>query len=362
MLHEAYDLYQVEVVNQGKIYQRYADDFVYSHEFHDSIDAWSKNEHQKNFHILDSLLTKRRDLVEQFFSKDNVSEAELMEMLHLFNTTLPSSRNYVAPTKVREATDYNLCACLEHSDLALLARCCNEARVFSEIIDADDLHSLLDGKMTMPLHSRNNRLVAFFFENDAARHHDVPAGLVDLDNLEVEFLTDEGVDVRDLTEVDLGTRQEGVDAEQVDNHTALDTLGERTAHDFVVFESGVDAVPHAHEVGLLLGEDETSVFIFKLFDKHFDFGTDFEGVRVLEFSTVNDTFGLVVHVDQDFLVVHLADLTGNELALFQAVHAGVDVGVGLAEVGAAFALGGEDFSEIFLSSEFEILRHMIFLF
>ena len=164
MLHEAYDLYQVEVVNQGKLYQRYADDFVYSHEFHDSIDAWSKNEHQKNFHILDSLLTKRRDLVEQFFSKDNVSEAELMEMLHLFNTTLPSSRNYVAPTKVREATDYNLCACLEHSDLALLARCCNEARVFSEIIDADDLLSLLDGKMTMPLHSRNNRLVAFFFD------------------------------------------------------------------------------------------------------------------------------------------------------------------------------------------------------
>ena len=124
----------------------------------------------------------------------------------------------------------------------------------------------------------------------------------------------------------------------------------------------MDAVPHAHEVGLLLGEDETSVFIFKLFDKHFDFGTDFEGVRVLEFSTVNDTFGLVVHVDQHFLVIHLANLAGDQLALFQAVHAGVDVGVGLAEVGAAFALGGEDFSEIFLSSEFEILRHMIFLF
>jgi len=44
MLREAYDLYQVEVVNQGKLYQRYADDFVYSHEFHDAIDAWSKNE------------------------------------------------------------------------------------------------------------------------------------------------------------------------------------------------------------------------------------------------------------------------------------------------------------------------------
>jgi hypothetical protein len=28
LLHEAHDLYQVEVVNQGKLYQRYADDFV----------------------------------------------------------------------------------------------------------------------------------------------------------------------------------------------------------------------------------------------------------------------------------------------------------------------------------------------
>ena len=165
--------------------------------------------------------------------------------------------------------------------------------------------------------------------------------------------------IRDLTEVDLGTREEGVDAEQVDNHTALDTLRERTAHDFVVFECRVDTVPHAHEVGLLLRKDETSVFIFELLDKHFDFGTDFEGVRVLELSTVNDTFGLVVDVDQDFLVVHLADLAHDELALFEAAHAGIHVGVLLAEVGAAGTLRSEDFVEIFLGSEFDILRHIV---
>ena len=96
MLHEAYDLYQVEVVNQGKLYQRYADDFVYSHEFHDAIDAWSKNEHQKNYRILDALLTNRRDLVENYFNKSEVSETELREMLTLFNTTQPSSNTFVA--------------------------------------------------------------------------------------------------------------------------------------------------------------------------------------------------------------------------------------------------------------------------
>ena len=164
LLHEAYDLYQVEVVNQGKLYQRYADDFVYSHEFHDAIDAWSKNEHQKNYRILDSLLTNRRDLVENYFNKSKISETELREMLTLFNTTLPSSNTFVARKKVRETSDLNLCSCLDNDDLSILARCCNEAQIFSEVINTNDLLSLLDGKLSMPLHSRNNRLVAFFFD------------------------------------------------------------------------------------------------------------------------------------------------------------------------------------------------------
>ena len=107
MLHEAYDLYQVEVINEGKLYQRYADDFVYSHEFHDDVDAWSKNEHQKNFRILDSLLTNRRDLVETYFSKINMNDSELKEMLHLFNTTLPTTQYFHARSKTSD-TDGSL--------------------------------------------------------------------------------------------------------------------------------------------------------------------------------------------------------------------------------------------------------------
>ena len=164
MLREAYDLYQVEVVNQGKLYQRFADDFVYSHEFHDAIDAWSKNEHQKNYRIIDSLLSNRRDLIESYFNKESVNDADLMEMIHLFNTTIPSTHSFVARTKVREVSDINLCSCLDNEDLINLASCCNEAQIFNEVISADDLHSLLDGKIIMPLHSRNNRLVAFFFD------------------------------------------------------------------------------------------------------------------------------------------------------------------------------------------------------
>ena len=168
LAREAYDLYQVEVINHGKIYQRFADDFIYSHEFHDAVDAWSKNEHQKNYRIIDSLLTNRRDLVETFFRENHVGDEELKEMLRLFDTTLPSHRKSIGHRIIREESDIQFCSCVDSDDLEILVKCCNDAKVFHEVIVADDLRSLLDGTLELPLHSSNNRLVAFFFDQLAA--------------------------------------------------------------------------------------------------------------------------------------------------------------------------------------------------
>ena len=162
LLHEARDLYQAEVMNQGKLYQRYADDFVNSHEFHDAIDAWSRNEHRKNYYILKSILYERRDLVESFFSKD-AGDEELNELLHLFNTTTPSSKTFVAPGKRERHPDVSFHCCIDKEDFEVIAMACNKAGVFSEVVTVEDLYSLLNGKTHSPLHSRNNRLVAYFF-------------------------------------------------------------------------------------------------------------------------------------------------------------------------------------------------------
>ncbi len=150
-------------MNQGKLYQRYADDFVNSHEFHDAIDAWSRNEHQKNYYILKSLLYERRDLVESFFSKDAAGDGELIELLHLFNTTTPTSKTFVAPGKRERHPDVSFHCCIFYDDFEVLATACNKAGVFSEVVTVDDLYSLLNGKIPTPLHSRNNRLVAYLF-------------------------------------------------------------------------------------------------------------------------------------------------------------------------------------------------------
>src|SRR5574344_2131115 len=194
--------------------------------------------------------------------------------------------------------------------------------------------------------------VAFFFENHAAGHDDVPARLVDRDDLEVEFLADESVDVRDLTEVNLGTGEERVDAEEVDDHAALDALRESAADDFVVFECLADAFPHADKVRFLLGEDETAVIVFQLFDKDFDLCADFRNFAFLEFGALDHAFGLEVDVDEDFLFRHLADSTDGDFACFETVHAGISFGRGFGLEVAVFTFRSEDLVEVgFISVE-----------
>ena len=77
------------------------------------------------------------------------------------------------------------------------------------------------------------QLLALLFEHDAARHHDVAAALVDLDDLEVERLADEVVEIGHLAQRDLGAGQEGVDAQQVDDEAALDAALHAALHDLV---------------------------------------------------------------------------------------------------------------------------------
>jgi len=150
-------------MNQGKLYQRYADDFVSSHEFHDAIDARSRNEHQKNFRIMRSLLYDRRDLVEAFFRKDYAGEEDLKELLHLFDTTTSSSKTFVTSGEHRSYAEASLHCPLDMDDCMTLANACNEAGVFSESVTENSLLSLLKGTLSSPLHSCNNRLVAYFF-------------------------------------------------------------------------------------------------------------------------------------------------------------------------------------------------------
>ncbi len=113
-------------------------------------------------------------------------------------------------------------------------------------------------------------------EDHAARDDDVAAALVELDDLELELLAEQLVDVRHATERDLRAGEERVDAHEVDDHTALDLLDERAFDRLIVLVRDADALPHAHEVGFLLRQDDRAFLILEVLEQDFDFVTGLE--------------------------------------------------------------------------------------
>ena len=140
--------------------------------YSDHRDAAGKNRHRKNIGILRGILTKRKDLVELFFSNILFAPNRMDELLRLFNTTKASSGLKEEPDKPRPETNLpalSLGSFLNDNQLSLIAHCANEAQLFTTPVNAGILRSLLEGTLHQPLKSANNRLVAFFF--DRLCHH-----------------------------------------------------------------------------------------------------------------------------------------------------------------------------------------------
>src|SRR5690606_2346213 len=88
--------------------------------------------------------------------------------------------------------------------------------VLDHAVDNLTLFEVLDDLGTL--------LGAAFLEDGAARHDDVAATAIHLEDLEGLRVVHERGDVADRTDVDLRTRQEGDGAVQIDGEAALDLV------------------------------------------------------------------------------------------------------------------------------------------
>lgn len=138
-----------------------------SHHHTDRRDAAGLNEHRKNLGILKGILFTRKDLLVQFSEVGTPDDATLKDLLHLYYTTeAPPGQEAGAAVSIpsKQNRSLSLGCCLDNDQLSLIADCANEARVFVEVLDASILRSLLDGKLLVPLRSRNNRMLAYLFD------------------------------------------------------------------------------------------------------------------------------------------------------------------------------------------------------
>lgn len=84
LVEQAQKSYKDEVTTRQKSYRRYVLDFTHSHRFHDANDAWSKNEHLKNYHTVIELLGKHEILIRKHFDHDLLDENGIIKLLNEF--------------------------------------------------------------------------------------------------------------------------------------------------------------------------------------------------------------------------------------------------------------------------------------
>lgn len=167
LLGELLSSYREEVQRGGKLFNLFVRDFLNLHHHIDRRDAKGLNEHRKNIGVVEDLLTNREDLLIRFAQIEVPEDGQLQNMLHLYYTTTPPEGmvgQLLNSTENFPVHPPSLGCCLNGDQMSLIAHCVNEAHLFEEVVDASTIHSLLEGKLTIPLHSRNNRLLAFFFD------------------------------------------------------------------------------------------------------------------------------------------------------------------------------------------------------
>ena len=113
-------------------------------------------------------------------------------------------------------------------------------------------------------------------EHRAARHDDIIALAIQLDNLEFKDLAFIRGGVLDRTDINEGTGQKGTDAVDHDGEAALDLAGHQSLHLRGFFERLLEIQPGREAFGLVARQTRFTETFFKQGGKRFS-GSSFSG-------------------------------------------------------------------------------------
>ena len=188
------------------------------------------------------------------------------------------------------------------------------AQVHERTIFGDVLDHALDGLALMQVGDHLGALLgARFLEDGAARHDDVAAAAIHLEDLEGLFQPHQRARVAHGAHIDLAAGQEGDRAAQIDREAALDAPEDRALDPFLVGIGLFEPVPGFLAPRLLARDRGFAAGVLDPVEIDLDLVADrdrggFAGI--CEFLQIDAAFHLVADVDDG-----LARLDGDDLAL-----------------------------------------------
>ena len=127
--------------------------------------------------------------------------------------------------------------------------------------------------------------------------------LIDLHDLELHGLVHVYVVVANGFHVDLRSGQERLDAEHVDDHTALRAALDVTLDDFVLLQRFVDTVPRLELPGFLVRKGQLAVLVLGRLHVDFDLVAYLQVGVVAELRYGDDTLALIADIDDNLALV-----------------------------------------------------------
>ena len=148
----------------------------------------------------------------------------------------------------------------------------DERTVIGDVLDdaVDDL------TLFEVLHQFLALLGAGLFEHRAARHHDVAAAAIHLEDLERLRIVHQRRDVADRADVDLRARQEGHRAVEIDGEAALDLVEDDAVDLLVVVEGLLELAPAFLAARLVARQHGFAERILDAVEEHLDLVADLE--------------------------------------------------------------------------------------
>ena len=154
---------------------------------------------------------------------------------------------------------------------------------------------------------------AFVFDELTTRHHDVAAGIVDLEDDALDFAVDVVLDIGRATDIDLAGWQEHVHAD-VDEQPAFD-LAEDLPLDAVAFlVRRDDPFPVALPLGLAPGKLDQTLLVFDFFEQDFNLLAGFRRrFRRIPFIGGDDPLAFVTDIDEHIVAFATQHDAGDDL-------------------------------------------------
>src|SRR4051812_11296979 len=172
----------------------------------------------------------------------------------------------------------------------------DERTVVGDVLD----HAVDHLTLFEVLHQFLALLGAGFFENRAARHHDVAAAAIHFQDLERLRIVHQRRDVADRADIDLRTRQEGNRAVEIDGEATLDLVEDDAVDLLVVVEGLLKLAPAFLAARLVARQHGFAERILDPVEEHLDLVADLEFAVAAgpgEFTQRHAAFGLQADVD-----------------------------------------------------------------